>query len=292
MNNWMKNIPDDFVLSEINVPGTHDSCTARVDFSYLSRCQSLCVTEQLEIGVRFLDIRVKADGDRLLLVHGMAKCYNPRNKKELLYLEDVIAEWEAFLRKNPSETIIFSIKRDAGASAEETFHILYENYLCRGVWYLENRIPTLGEVRGKIVLFNRMCVDNENEDFNDYNTCLNFSGWPDQSKPTRFPCAVSVMVRRDGRPSERFFYQDMYRLKRKEKWKKAVLPMLSSPMQDFGIVLNFLSASDVVHSPRAYARYMNKRFLKENLYSFTKYGWVIFDFPTEKECKKVVLTNF
>lgn len=292
MKNWMKNIPDDFVLSEINIPGTHDSCTAKADFPYFSRCQSLCIKEQLEIGVRFLDIRVKVEGEKLLLVHSIAKCYKPHSPKELLYLEDVIADCKAFLKENPSETLVFSIKRDAGASEEDAFDVFFENYLCDQVWYIENRIPTIAEVRGKIVLLNRMCVDNENEEYNDYNTGLNFSGWPDQSKPTRFPYAVSVMVRRDERQPERFFFQDMYRLKRKKKWEKAVLPMLTTPVKDFGIVLNFLSASDAIHSPHRYAKYMNKRFLKENLCSFTKYGWIIFDFPTEKECKKVVLTNF
>ena len=292
MNDWMKSIPDDFVLSEINIPGTHDSATKIVDFSYISKCQNSTISEQLEMGVRFLDMRVKKTGDKLILVHGMAKCRNPASHKEFLFLDQVISDCERFLFENPSETIIFSIKRDAGAGDEETFDLFYENYLDTDFWYLENRIPTLGEVRGRIVLFNRMCVDNENEIYNDYNTGLNFSGWPDQSKPTNFPFATSLIARRDGRSPERFFYQDMYRLSRKDKWNLAVFPLLEEPIDDFGIVLNFLSSSGTIHSPKYYSRYMLKRFLKMDLVPFTKYGWLIFDFPTEKVCRKVILTNF
>ncbi len=292
MKTWMKSLPDDFVLSEINIPGTHDSATKKVDFSYFSKCQNTTITEQLEMGIRFLDIRVKKTGDKLILVHAISKCRNPASDKEFLFLDQVISDCEKFLFQNPSETIIFSVKRDAGAGDEETFDLLFEEYFNSDFWYLENRIPTLGEVRGKLVFFNRMCVDIENERYNDYNTGLNFSGWPDQSKPTKFPFATSLIARRDGRSPERFFYQDMYRLSRKDKWNRAVLPLLEEPIGDFGIVLNFLSASNTIHSPKCYSRYMLKRFLKVDLVSFTKYGWLIFDFPTEKVCRKVILTNF
>lgn len=292
MKTWMKSLPDDFVLSEINIPGTHDSATKKVDFSYFSKCQNTTITEQLEMGIRFLDIRVKKTGDKLIAVHAIAKCRNPASDKEFLFLDQIISDCEKFLFQNPSEAIIFSVKRDAGAGDEETFDLLFSEYFNSDFWYLENRIPTLGEVRGKLVFFNRMCVDIENERYNDYNTGLNFSGWPDQSKPTKFPFATSLIARRDGRSPERFFYQDMYRLSRKNKWNRAVLPLLEEPIGDFGIVLNFLSASDTIHSPKCYSRYMLKRFLKIDLVPFTKYGWLIFDFPTEKVCRKVVLTNF
>ena len=292
MNSWMKSIPDDFVLSEINLPGTHDSATKKVDFSYFSKCQNTTISEQLNMGARFIDIRVKKTGDKLILVHGSAKCRNPASDKELFFLDEVISDCEKFLLENPSEAIIFSIKRDAGATEEETFDVFFQEYLDSSFWYLENRIPTIGEVRGKIVLFNRMCVDIENEQYNDYNTGLNFSGWPDQSKPTNFPFVTSLIARRDGRSPERFFYQDMYRLSRKDKWNLGVFPLLEEPVSDFGIVLNFFSASDIIHSPKCYSKYMAKRFSKVDLMPFTKYGWLIFDFCSEKLCRKVVLTNF
>ena len=65
MNNWMKNIPDEFLISEINLVGTHDSATQFIRFRHLSRCQNKNIFDQLTMGIRFLDIRLKFDGEKL-----------------------------------------------------------------------------------------------------------------------------------------------------------------------------------------------------------------------------------
>lgn len=293
MNSWMKNIPDDFLLSEINLPGSHDSCSKKVQFSYFSKCHDLSIFEQLNIGVRFLDIRLEKTGNKLKTVHGIADCYNSAKGKEPLLLEDVLYDCKAFLKANPSETVIISIKRDHGASSEETFNVFYENYLKDDpVWYTQNRIPNLYEVRGKLVLVNRCCVDNDDGIFTDTNAGLNFSGWPDQSKPVNEGHSVVPIPRRDGKTTEKYFLQDMYKLSPKMKWEKAVLPMLDNPPDEPGIIFNFFSATGVIRNPRKYSKYIYKRFLKYDLKSFRKYGWLILDFPTEKICRKIILSNF
>ena len=149
MNNWMKNIPDETFLSEINIPGTHDSATRFCQYSYFSRCQELSVFEQLNIGVRFLDLRVEKNGDKLQLVHAASKCFKTASHQGLLLLEDVFSDCRAFLKANPSETLIISIKCDHGDTSENTFDTLFQHYLNEDFWYKENRIPQLFEVRGK-----------------------------------------------------------------------------------------------------------------------------------------------
>lgn len=289
----MKNVPEDFLLSEINIPGSHDSCTKNVQFSYISKCQELSIFEQLNIGIRFLDIRVEKVNNSLKTVHGIADCYKYSKGKETLFLDDVINDCKAFLKNNPSETIIVCIKRDAGVSSEETFNIFFENYLKNDLdWYTENRVPTLGEVRGKLVFANRCLADIENDIYTDYNTGLNFSGWPDHSKPVKSGYSVVPLPRRNGKTFEKYVLQDMYKLPPKKKWNNAILPLLENPPKEKSIILNFFSASNFIHNPRKNARYVYKRFLKYNLTSFKKYGWLILDFPTEKICRKIILTNF
>ena len=63
--NWMANIPDDALLSSVNIPATHDTGTAGVvedDIPQVSitSCQNLYYDEQLNMGARSFDIRANA----------------------------------------------------------------------------------------------------------------------------------------------------------------------------------------------------------------------------------------
>lgn len=292
MKNWMKNIPDETFLSEINMPGTHNSATRFVQFPYFSRCQSTSVFEQLCMGVRFLDLRVEKNGNSLRLVHAAAKCRKTSSDKDFLLLDDVFSECEIFLKANPTETVIISIKCDHGDTSESTFDTLFANYLNGKIWYKENRIPQLYEVRGKAVLFNRFTIDIGSEIYNDSNTGLNFSGWLDQGKYSGKTHLTSVMVRRDEKQGEAVYIQDWYKLSPKEKWQKAVLPTLINPPCKYGVFISFFSCGNIFHNPKRCAKYINKRFIKTELDPMKKYGWLLFDFATEKICRKVIITNF
>lgn len=293
MKAWMKSVPDNFLVSEINLPGTHNSATKRVRFSLFSKCQNLSIFEQLNIGIRFLDIRVEKVGSRLKLIHGIADCLKPDDKKERLFLEDVLQDCYDFLKINPTEAVFFCLKRDDGVSQEDVFDTFFENYLNDDtLWYTENRIPTMGEARGRLVLLRRCCINTKNKAYNDYNTGLNFTGWCDHSKPVENGYSVVPIPRLKGNAQEAFLLQDMYKLKPAEKWAFAVYPLLDNPPKTDGIILNFFSANTLIKTPKAYAKYMLKRFKNVKLTPFKKYGWLILDFPTEKLCKKIVLTNF
>ena len=178
MKKWMHSLQDSLNIAQINLPGTHDSCAYRVQFPMLSKCQNTTITEQLNSGIRFLDIRVEKEGNKLKLVHDIADCKNAQKKSEKLYLDSVINDCRKFLTENPTETILLSYKRDDGANQEETFDTFFENYLENdSVWYRENRIPILKEVRGKIVLLNRDNIDKDNKKYTDFNTGINLSTW-------------------------------------------------------------------------------------------------------------------
>lgn len=293
MKKWMEKLADDIKISEINLPGTHNSCTKKVQFSYLSKCHNLSIYDQLNIGVRYLDIRVEKSSDKLKTVHSIADCYTTHGKKKKLLLDYVLDDCKKFLKENPTETIILCIKRDDGVSSEETFDLFYENYLKNDpLWFTENRVPRLGEVRGKLVFFNRCHVDFNNKNYTDKNTGLRLSNWPDLPKNSEICYSEVPVYKQDKTYDETYIVQDMYKLYPKEKWHKAVLPLVEKPFEKEGLFLNYFSAANFIYSPKIYANYILKKFEKITLESNKKYGWLIFDFPTKSLCEKVISTNF
>ena len=294
MKSWMKFLQDDLNICQINLPGTHDSCAYCVQFPFLSKCQNTTIIEQLDSGIRFLDIRVEKDGDRLKLVHDIADCKNPENTKEKLYLENILNDCKKFLSENPSETILLSYKRDDGASQEETFDTLFENYLEKdSIWYKENRIPSLGEVRGKIVLLNRDNIDQNNEKYTDFNTGINLSTWVYQKKNIERIYEVAELLGRNGAITEKTFtVQDLYGLTPQKKWGLAVSPFLKKPPKSDDILITFFSCGSLFYSPNKSAKYINKKLSDITLEKAKKYGWIIIDYPTKKFIKEIVNSNF
>lgn len=288
----MKNLADSLPLSEINLVGTHNTCTKYVSARYVTKCHDLTVAEQLELGVRYLDIRIEKTGDSLKTVHSVIDCRTSFFGREKLMFDSVLADCKAFLERNPDEALILCIKRDDGAGSEETFDTLYRKYIKNDpVWFTENRIPTLGEVRGKIVFLNRSAIDKTNPAYTDKTAGLNLSCWADQTGSTpREVEKVAVPSRSGGDTGVCFYLQDMYQLSPKNKWSTAVLPLLNNTPEN-ALVINFFSANNIICSPRIYQHYLFKRFCKINLEKGRKYGWLILDYPTEEVVKKVFETN-
>jgi 1-phosphatidylinositol phosphodiesterase len=61
LESWMSEIPDETLLSNITVPGTHDSCAcSNIPFV---RTQYLSISKQLDAGIRFFDLRCRVHSD-------------------------------------------------------------------------------------------------------------------------------------------------------------------------------------------------------------------------------------
>lgn len=293
MNNWMKNIPDSLLISEINLPGTHDSTTQFINFKRFSRCQNKNIFEQLQMGIRFIDVRLNYDGKALKLSHSFLNCKKDRAKKENLLFSDVLEDCRLFLNENPTETILMSLKREKGKSCEETFDFFYENFAKDdSLFYLKNKIPYLSEVRGKIVLLNRIGADIENNLYTDENTGINLSGWPYQNSKTEASLQKVQIPKRSGKSEDFFYLQDFFNLKPKKKWEIAILPVIENPPQDKAILFNFFSGSNGFSSPKRYSKILFGLFLQYQLTSMKKYGWFILDFPNEKVIRKIILSNY
>ncbi|KUI52453.1 1-phosphatidylinositol phosphodiesterase [Cytospora mali] len=157
LDSWMRELRDEYPLSMLSIPGTHNSPTCYVALPSV-RCQAVGVREQLDNGVRFLDVRVSVNkgDDDLALVHSVF----PVALTGTRYFAGLLKELYAFLDANPSETILMSVKREGtgrGSDRHLSQH-LFKRY-CGGVnaerWFTKPRIPSLGEARGKIVLIRR-----------------------------------------------------------------------------------------------------------------------------------------
>lgn len=156
---WMKYVDDNKYLDELSIPGTHDSGTCSVDNdtepqSSQAKCQQDYIPTQLLEGVRYFDIRL-GKGENPGIDHGA--CYLLKKDGNFMHLSDVIGYFNTFLSENPTEALIMLVSRGNGEATDESLttalgKVFDEN---PDLFYTSSRIPTLGEVRGKIVLLRR-----------------------------------------------------------------------------------------------------------------------------------------
>lgn len=179
---WMKNINGSTPLSAINIPGTHDACTANVqtyssDSLNWAKCQKLFIREQLEVGIRSFDLRMKYKDGELIMLHGSMDNYVCHKEGAIsdstnLKFEEVMEYYNDYLKKHPSETIIVTFKNDGGNYDQTVAE--FKNVLAKynktddngktinTLMYdwdtlPENQsVPTLDQVRGKVVAFSRL----------------------------------------------------------------------------------------------------------------------------------------
>ncbi|MGH3899085.1 MAG: phosphatidylinositol-specific phospholipase C [Pseudonocardiaceae bacterium] len=100
---WMHDIPDDAPVTTLSIPGTHDSCCVDGPLGF-GKTQNLDLTDQLNSGIRFLDIRLAHYQDNLFAHHDvvhMGKSY-----------ADILSICINFLERHPSETILMSVKEE------------------------------------------------------------------------------------------------------------------------------------------------------------------------------------
>ena len=159
---WMKYVDNCKFLDELSIPGTHDSGTCSVDNdtepqSSQAKCQQDYIPTQLLEGIRYFDIRLgknDENGDPGI-DHGA--CYLLKKDGSFMHLSDVIGYFNTFLSENPTEALIMLVSRGNGEATNESLTTAFGKVLDENpdLFYTSSRIPTLGEVRGKIVLLRR-----------------------------------------------------------------------------------------------------------------------------------------
>ena len=143
---WMKNIPDSTKLSEMTIPGTHDSCS--LYGICCARTQTWTLTEQMKAGIRYFDIRLRLYNNTLRAFHAFV---------DQIDTFDIILIYALnFLNKNPSETIIMQIITEyKPKNCSKTMQQLFEEYIEKykdKIYVYEDKDVTMGEIRGKIFI--------------------------------------------------------------------------------------------------------------------------------------------
>ena len=142
---WMNSIPDSRMISDMSIPGTHDSLA--LYGNVWSTCQSLSLLMLLSVGVRFFDVRCRHYKTSLPIHHG--SFFQKR------HFSDVLRDMNSFLTSNPSEFLLVRVKeeynpKDPSRPFWKTVETRMANY--PGLFWMDKSIPTIGQVRGKIVL--------------------------------------------------------------------------------------------------------------------------------------------
>lgn len=141
---WMASIPDSCPLSEVTMPGTHN--TMAMYGGSLAECQSWTLASQLRAGVRFLDIRVRHVRGNLTIHHGVSY-----QRAHFGHVLEAVAD---FLQEYPSETVLMRLKEEFS----ETYNIYgaVVSYINRYahwdlLWH-SRLMPTMGQSRGRLIV--------------------------------------------------------------------------------------------------------------------------------------------
>ena len=188
---WMADIPDDALLSSVNIPATHDTGTAGVVQDLVASlsvtsCQNLYYDEQLNVGARSFDIRGNATKDNasaadVKIIHGGDTWQCQEKDGSDLTLQSIFNTSLAFLEKHPSETIILTIKPDDGSTVgmEHAVAEFVKNH--QDKVYTDGDIPSMKEARGKIILIRRFKLTQNYEAWQTRAMGLDLTNWDDVS---------------------------------------------------------------------------------------------------------------
>lgn len=270
-HNWMNDLNGNLPLSQFSIPGTHNSGALYEPIPGTAKCQNLSLSDQLNAGVRFVDIRCRHVNNAFVIHHGPV--YQNAN------FDGVLNATFAFLNNNPGETVILSVKEEYDPSDNaRSFEKTFDAYVAKNPrqWYLGSSIPTLSQVRGKIVLFRRFGA-------NILPKGIDASNFRDNAT---FQTGNSLRV------------QDNYKVSDNDaKWNQ-ILVMLNEAHDGDSKTLYVNFASGVqsgffgIPNIRAVSNDINPRLIRFfNANKSGKYGVVLMDFADAAKCSLIYNTR-
>lgn len=234
---WMKSIADTKSIADITIPGTHDSASYRKDMGFhnYSQTQVQSIGYQLRYGIRALDLRVGTDGR---MWHGTGKITHLTAINTKITFDYALSQMTGFLSSHPTETILATFKQGGPTKVSDAefgkyIHSMISKYGGSDRFYsrnTDNTFPTMGEARGKIVVFQRY----EYKDPFGY-----YIYWPDQTTGSYH-----------SQNGYNFYAQDWYKVTpsdydKKTEYFKNGIDAAQSGGDDGKLYLNFMSGEDV-----------------------------------------------
>ena len=301
--NWMAYLKDSIPITEINLPGTHDSGTKYIQGSFVGsiggNTQDYTIDKQMNKGIRAFDIRVSYDlehavwdgivgsnWEHLTVWHGVFACYRDVLKLNDLKLKDVFDYASEFVKNNPTEVIVLKLqqennKRGGSDMVKSALKKLrdskmpYDNF----VYVKEaDKVPNLGDVRGKVII-----LDNEGQA-----TYTKYEDHYDVDPDTKSDYLYKILntcCNQDvyGKYSSAYRFREDDYLKNENQIGEPVVKYV------------FSSCVDLLHgwTPSRAADKVNPWFDKmlDNTDTGKRIGWVMMDFPTDSLISKVIRSN-
>ncbi|XP_068603632.1 1-phosphatidylinositol phosphodiesterase [Brachionichthys hirsutus] len=249
---WMASIPDDQLLSEVTMPGSHN--TMSLYGGVYAECQSWSLASQLRAGVRFLDIRVRHVRGNLTIHHGVS--YQRAHFGQVL--EGVVD----FLREYPSETVLMRIK-ETFSETHDIYGAVVDYIHRHAQWDLlwhSRLVPAMAEARGKIIIL---------QDFSGPDLGMRY-GSLDIADDWKVPTLGHV----------------------EEKWMSVYKHLEAAPAGNMAqLFLTFSSGAGVFAFPGALAQLVNARlhdYLKAQTHLNRRFGIICMDFPAAPIIKMII----
>lgn len=161
---WLTDLDDGIRINQLAIPGTHDAgaWTHHCDIPSSTPgtwAQRKNITEQLDLGVRVLDLRVGykwgITGTYIGMFHGPIFLDSS--------LEDVLKAVKTWLTANPKEFVIFIFQQQGKPPQDDAaadILALVKDKIGRDSFHAfdhtRRRWPTIGELRGKVMCFGRL----------------------------------------------------------------------------------------------------------------------------------------
>ena len=251
---WLNNIEDSTLLRDVSLPGSHDTMALYSIADLAGQCQTLSLKEQLNLGVRFLDIRLKEEKGSLKAIHGFVD-----QKATFKDIEKIVT---SFIKEHSKEFIIMSIKDEAKPNeSNPAFEQALLHYLDNPI-YLKDQttLPTyVSEIRGKVLLLSR---------YRDSSIGIPaFDGWAD---------SASFALPND------IYVQDTYKIQSKEQKQDEVVKCFNEA--GHALKINFLSAYRTDGFPPSYAMSAAKDinpWINKEISKYHDRGIVLYDFISE-----------
>ena len=267
---WMSKVSDDTRLIDLSIPGTHDSGATHSIFDVSGKCQDITIKQQLNVGTRFFDLRLFLKNDEFRIIHGPVD--------QNLKFKNVIKDLANFVKENPSEFLLISIKEESSSvdSLKSFEEVLLEDLNEHSdVVSFSNELPkTVKEARGKIHILSR------------YDLSFGYPsyfGWRDD---TSFDL-------------DDLYVQDNYCIDTIEEKKNDIISTInvSNDVNNNYLVLNFTSCYLDVPFPPTYAgtaaREINPWFIDYiNEKSNYKLGIVVSDFMSQELAESIYRRNY
>jgi 1-phosphatidylinositol phosphodiesterase len=253
----------------MSISGTHDSGATHSIFDVSGKCQELNIKQQLNVGVRFFDLRLLLDNDDFRIIHG------PVDQK--LPFDNVLKDLTSFISTYDSEFIIISIKQESSdinstKSFEEVLLEKLQQY--EELISFNNTLPqTVKEARGKIHILSR------------YNLSFGYPSYYGWSDDTTFTL-------------DDLYVQDNYcvnSIEEKMEDIKATINVSNSETND-KLVLNFTSCYLDVPFPPTYAgeaaKHINPWLIDYINENDSKLGIIVSDFISKELAISIYRRNY